>query len=284
MNEEFLNGGLKYKIKYTKSVEVVGLNSINQTSIIIPSFINIDGFNYPIESIGNDAFSKCSNIISIQIPKSVLSIGNYALFECDNLKSIVIPNSVTQIGHNTFNGCSSLETIQFSDNIKSLFGWTFSRCVNLKNLVLPSKLTYLGSQIFSSCNSLSTITFKSFNPPERAKNLPPFDVYKSIPIYVPKGAAKYYKSDPYWGTFDNYFEKEYFELGVELGKEVKTERIDGKLIITGIPIGVEISIKLLQSNLHIEMGVTKKNTYEMSLFKQDYVLIIDGKLRYILSK
>jgi hypothetical protein len=281
--QNIVSGDLKYRIlNPNKSVEVVGANSNDLISIIIPMYIDIEGVDYPVVSIGNYAFSKYSNIISVQIPMTILKIGNSAFYECKNLKSILMPDSVCTIGDNTFNGCSSLETIQFSDNIKSLYGWTFSRCESLKHLILPPKLSYLGSQIFVSCKSLSTITFKSLIPPQRAENLPPFEVDKSIQIFIPKGATKLYKSDTYWGTFDNYSEKDYSEIGVELGEEVKTERKEGILFITGIPMGIEMSIKLLDSDVHIQMGITKRTHHSTGLgVNEDCVLILDGKLRYI---
>ncbi|MDD7180907.1 MAG: leucine-rich repeat domain-containing protein [Bacilli bacterium] len=59
-------------------------------------------------SIGNNAFSGCSSLTSINIPNSVTSIGVSAFKNCTSLTNIVIPNSVTSIGDNAFDGCSKL--------------------------------------------------------------------------------------------------------------------------------------------------------------------------------
>ena len=43
-----------------------------------------------VTSIGDGAFSRCSDLTSVNIPNSVTSIGNYAFGECDNLTSIIV--------------------------------------------------------------------------------------------------------------------------------------------------------------------------------------------------
>lgn len=51
-----------------------------------------------VTSIGNYAFSGCSELTGITIPDSVTSIGDYAFSGCSGLTSITIPDSVTDIG------------------------------------------------------------------------------------------------------------------------------------------------------------------------------------------
>ena len=64
-----------------------------------------------VTSIGNDAFSSCESLTSIEIPNSVTSIGDYAFSQCSSLTSIEIPNSVTRIGNYAFYLCESLTKI-----------------------------------------------------------------------------------------------------------------------------------------------------------------------------
>ena len=68
-------------------------------------------FNSDVTIIGNDAFSNCYNLTSIEIPNSVTSIGNDAFYDCENLTSVVIGNSVTSIGGSAFRYCSSLSSV-----------------------------------------------------------------------------------------------------------------------------------------------------------------------------
>ncbi len=56
-----------------------------------------------VTSIGDDAFSDCTNVESITIPNSVTNIGNWAFWNCTSLASVTIPDSVTSIGLFAFN-------------------------------------------------------------------------------------------------------------------------------------------------------------------------------------
>ncbi len=84
-----------------------GASSYSDNSTYVPTTLKeviITGGS----SIENSAFSGCSSLKSIIIPKSVTSIGERAFKDCSSLESIDIPNSVTSIGSSAFSGCSSL--------------------------------------------------------------------------------------------------------------------------------------------------------------------------------
>ena len=66
-------------------------------------------FSGNVTSIGNYAFSGCSNVTGITIPDSVTSIGNSA-FSDTGLTSVTIPYSVTNIGFYAFAECYSLSS------------------------------------------------------------------------------------------------------------------------------------------------------------------------------
>ncbi len=63
------------------------------TAYIIPNSVT---------SIGDYAFSSCSNLIRVTISDGVTNIGDYAFEYCTSLTSITIPNSVTSIGDHMF--------------------------------------------------------------------------------------------------------------------------------------------------------------------------------------
>ena len=58
-----------------------------------------------VTTIGNQAFSGCNSLTSINISNSVTTIGWAAFSDCDSLTSINIPNSVTTIGNGAFRDC-----------------------------------------------------------------------------------------------------------------------------------------------------------------------------------
>ena len=55
-----------------------------------------------VTTIGNNTFSGCTSLTSIDLGNLVTTIGNYAFSSCSSLTSITIPDSVTTIGTNAF--------------------------------------------------------------------------------------------------------------------------------------------------------------------------------------
>lgn len=79
-----------------------------------------------VASIGEYAFSSCSNLAAVVIPSSVTNIGNRAFLYCPRLTSVTIPESVTSMGTSAFFQCNSLTSIYFRGNApiigSSVFG------------------------------------------------------------------------------------------------------------------------------------------------------------------
>ena len=85
-------------------------------------------------SIGKSAFSGCSGLTSVTIGNGVKSIGDYAFSGCRGLTSVTAPDSVTSIGNYTFYGCSGLTSVTIGNGVKSIGDYAFSGCSGLKNI------------------------------------------------------------------------------------------------------------------------------------------------------
>ncbi len=85
-------------------------------------------------SIGDYAFSSCSNLTSVTIGNSVTSIGDCAFMFCSSLTSITIPNSVTSIGSDAFYGCKGLTSIVIPNSVTRIGRWAFGGCDGLHNI------------------------------------------------------------------------------------------------------------------------------------------------------
>ena len=139
-------------------------------------------------SIGDSAFSFCSSLKYISIPKSVICLNgnpfaawdgkleclspNFVyeddvLFNKDksriisfrnqNIKSYVIPSSVTSIGDSAFSWCSSLSELVIPSSVTSIGDSAFT-CSSLSELVIPSSVTSIGDWAFFGCSSLKYIS------------------------------------------------------------------------------------------------------------------------------
>lgn len=98
-------------------------------------------FDGPVTTIGDSAFSGCSNLLSISIPNSVTSIAHAAFSWCDGLESFKIPDSVTSIGSGAF-----------------------SFCVEILSIDIPASVTRIDPNPFSHCYGLASITVHPGNP------------------------------------------------------------------------------------------------------------------------
>lgn len=79
-----------------------------------------------VTSIGNYAFSECTELISIALPISIVSIGDDAFQGCTGLTTIELPSALTSIGDNIFEGCTNLSDIYYltKEPVESEGAWT----------------------------------------------------------------------------------------------------------------------------------------------------------------
>ena len=119
----------------------------------------LTSINLPIgvTRIGYTAFASCTNLKSISLPDSLTSIGNWTFRYCSSLASISLPDSLTSIGNYAFDGCSSLTSISLPDGLTSIGNMAFSGCGSLVSISLPDGLTSIGNMAFSGCSSLKSI-------------------------------------------------------------------------------------------------------------------------------
>jgi hypothetical protein len=132
----------------------------NITSVTIPEGVTeILGPTSEMSRYG--AFSKCSALKDVSLPKSLLSIATQTFEFCTSLANITLPPNLTFLGGEAFTGCARLTSIVIPSGITALNGGTFSDCSRLASVVLPNSLTAIADYDFAGCSRLPGISLPS---------------------------------------------------------------------------------------------------------------------------
>lgn len=139
-------------------------------SLILPASLAVDPgetvYRY-VYRIEDNAFDGKVQMTGITLPYSLRSIGNGAFSRCSELESVNMSNcsNLESIGDNAFMGNtalgpwgSSLETVIIPDSVTSVGEGVFSYCCSLTSVTLSSNLSNIGDSMFYSCSSLTSVT------------------------------------------------------------------------------------------------------------------------------
>ena len=110
-----------------------------------------------VKTVGNNTFSNCVALESVDLNYGLLTIGSNAFNNCSSLTKIVIPNTVQEIGNALFQGCNILEDATIGSKVQSMGSGIFSNCNSLNKVTIENGCSILGQETFSGCSSLKTI-------------------------------------------------------------------------------------------------------------------------------
>ena len=151
-------GGVYYNlIQKAKQATVTNGDNKYQGDITIPPTITVEGVEYSVTSIGDNAFEQCVQLTSLNIPNTVTSIGHSAFRYCSMLTSLKIPDSVITLGGYAFGFCDSLQSVSIGNSVKSIEGKTFFYCTSLRSLYIGKSVQKIANNAFENCYKLSSI-------------------------------------------------------------------------------------------------------------------------------
>ena len=110
------------------------------TSITLPNTVT---------EIGEDAFDKCINLITVKFSENLVTIGPGAFGGCAKLTNVVLPEGLTTIGESAFNSCTALKTITIPAGVTSIGDFAFNGISDLKVYCKPATPPTVGSTPFN---------------------------------------------------------------------------------------------------------------------------------------
>lgn len=127
-------------IKYTVQNGNLNVSGYNNTAFAgtarIISTLKYGGKTMNVVGIGKEAFSLCTKLTAVSIPKGVKNIGNSAFSYCRKLALVAIGESVTSIGSEAFGSCSALTNFYcYAENVPTTDSSAFNNAPTTSSIL-----------------------------------------------------------------------------------------------------------------------------------------------------
>ena len=170
-------------MSHATSLNSIGIGAFGGCKALIEA----DFSQSPVTTVGDSAFTECSNLTSITLNEGITYLGASAFSKCSRVSSIYydIPKldewkagrfsevgrsadstgvifgpHVKEIPNNIFsNGATTnnIQSITFGDNIEAIGDYAFTECTKVTSISLPDSLITIGERAFSKCKGLSEL-------------------------------------------------------------------------------------------------------------------------------
>ena len=101
---------------------------------------------------------------AVSVPDSVKTIGSSAFSKNTDVGSVNVGKNTEKIKDSAFAGCKYLTSVTIPDNVISIGDYVFSGCDYLSKVKIGEGVEEIGTGVFAGCHSLYTIDIDSKNP------------------------------------------------------------------------------------------------------------------------
>lgn len=194
-------------VPYTITVDNVEwyVNSIKNQAVRSSSLRTLN-VSLGIETIGDFAFSRCTNLKKVNLPFSLKSIGAYAFAHC-NISDLNIASSGApqlEIGYHAFD--DNKLSILHLDNVSIVRDNAFEGNRFLTTVYL-SHCYYIGKDAFNYDYAINNIICYDRTPANLAGPAFPANVEHFATVHIPYGSIDSYRSSGNWSEFGDNFQQ-----------------------------------------------------------------------------
>ena len=107
-----------------------------------------------LEELGDDVFSDCRSLRTVELPGSLRSVGIGTFRDCGRLTAAVLPGSIRTLPSRTFSNCASLMRSEVPEGIGRLDPFAFHKCPKLTAVRLAPSVKELADHAFTECSAL----------------------------------------------------------------------------------------------------------------------------------
>jgi hypothetical protein len=132
--------GYEYKIELSGDIEITKYRGAGG-DVSIPAQIGAR----TVVAIGEGAFSRNNDIISVAFPTGLESINDLAFHDCWNLTHIYLSQTIKNIGKQAFANCNSLTSVYIPAGVFSINGSAFLNCPQLTEFQVDASNPTYGS-------------------------------------------------------------------------------------------------------------------------------------------
>ena len=114
-----------------------------------------------LTSVGDQAFSFCTELASASLSPNLASLGRQAFRSCVNLRSVDTLGDITEVMDGTFDGCSLLSSLPSFSGVKKIDRNAFRNCARAfaAGLDIPASVDEIAGGAFEGCDALAQIEF-----------------------------------------------------------------------------------------------------------------------------
>ena len=141
-----------------QKVENGAIVNLRTEKVVIPSVVVYQEKEYPVTSIGNNAF-KGKNLLfgKLTLPETLETIGEYAFSQTNIYGDIVLPESLTAIRKYAFSECKGILTVTLPSSMKRIPEGAFYKCFSLTSVYSNGVIERFDLNCFNTCTALHDV-------------------------------------------------------------------------------------------------------------------------------